>query len=113
MYKYLISHEEYIHGLLQDSSKDCDWGYIKQYHEKQIKFMQHERLVHLLVTLFFGLFLMISIGITWLNPHIAFLLLDLLLMILLVPYIIHYFRLENGVQRWYELSNQIDEKLNK
>jgi len=113
MYKYLVSHEKYICGLLQDHSEDCDWSYVKQYHEKQIKFMQHERLVHLLVTLFFALFLMISIGITWLNPHIAFLLLDLLLMILLVPYIIHYFRLENCVQRWYKLSNQIDEKSKK
>ncbi len=110
MYEYLKSHEKKIRELLENESDNCDWNTIKRYHQKQIEFMQHERLVHLLVTLFFGLFLMISFGITVMNPHIAFLLLDLFLMILLVPYIIHYFRLENGVQRWYKLSNQIEEK---
>jgi len=26
-------------------------------------------------------------------------------------YLVHYFRLENGVQRWYHLANRIDERL--
>ncbi|KNY26612.1 hypothetical protein [Pseudobacteroides cellulosolvens] len=109
MYEYLISHEKHILKLLESENNNCDWSNIKQYHQKQIEFMQHERLVHLLVTLFFGLFLMISFGITVMHPHFAFLLLDIFMMMLLVPYIIHYFRLENGVQRWYKLSNQIEE----
>jgi hypothetical protein len=26
---------------------------------------------------------------------------------------VHYFRLENGVQRWYELANRIDQQLGR
>jgi len=38
------------------------------------------------------------------------LLVSLLLLVLLIPYIAHYYKLENGVQRLYELYNKIDEK---
>ena len=36
-----------------------------------------------------------------------------LLLVLLCAYLVHYFRLENGVQRWYHLANQLDERLGR
>jgi chromate transport protein ChrA len=46
-------------------------------------------------------------GFTFVMPSIACFILSALLLILTIAYVIHYYRLENGVQKWYELSNQI------
>lgn len=69
----------------------------------QIGFFQHERLIHLIVTALFALLTVMSIFASLLMPEqLVLLLLDLLFIILLVPYIAHYYRLENGVQKLYE-----------
>jgi hypothetical protein len=62
--------------------------------------VQHERLVHLLVTLFFGLCALLTLLFLVLHPQILVGFLLLLLLVLLVPYLVHYYRIENGVQRW-------------
>lgn len=110
MWKYIIQHETFVkNALLQDKS-NTEWEVLRIFHEKQIAFMQHERLIHLLVTLFVAMFLLLSVGFLSLHPnHTSFAIAGLFL-VLVVPYVIHYFRLENGVQRWYELSNAIDNK---
>lgn len=69
----------------------------------QIRFFQHERLVHLLVTLtvallFAGASLYVAFA-----PSVPMLILHALLFVLLVPYIAHYFILENGVQKLYRV----------
>jgi cell division protein FtsW (lipid II flippase) len=66
-----------------------------------------------MVTLAFGGFLILSLGITVLTAMLIFGLFDLLLLILLVPYIMHYFKLENGVQRWYHIANEIEKRRGK
>jgi len=71
----------------------------------QIGFLSHERLIHLLVTLSFALFTLLtamSLG-TADNPAMYALL--FLLLCLLIPYIRHYFLLENGVQRLYGIAD--------
>lgn len=74
----------------------------------QIQFFQHERLIHLIVTALFALLTVISILVTLLLPgQPALLALDLLFLILLVPYIGHYYRLENGVQKLYEYYDRL------
>jgi hypothetical protein len=109
MYKYLLEHEKYIEGII-NSNEPKDWAVIKEYHKSQIEFMQHERLVHLLVTLAFAFVLIASYIITVIYPIIELMLLDLIVTVLEVFYIIHYYRLENGVQRWYKLYNKICDK---
>lgn len=73
----------------------------------QIEFFQHERLVHLLVTLLFALLFVAGILFFSVFPSVAVLLLDLLFLVLLVPYIRHYYVLENGVQKLYALYDKI------
>jgi len=68
----------------------------------QIGFFQHERLVHLIVTLTFAVFTMLSFFGCMAWPGISTFLLLGLLLVLLIPYIRHYFVLENGVQKLYE-----------
>lgn len=72
--------------------------------------MQHERLAHLLTMLFVGLFALLSLGYTLLNPAVPCFILSGLLIILSAAYVIHYYRLENGVQKWYRLSNEIRDR---
>lgn len=67
----------------------------------QIRFFQHERLVHLIVTVTFAILTMISVLGCVLSPQLPLFALATLLLILLVPYIRHYYILENGVQKLY------------
>lgn len=67
----------------------------------QIGFFQHERLVHLIVTITFALLTMLAILGVMAQPQPALFILILLLIILLIPYIRHYYILENGVQKLY------------
>ena len=67
----------------------------------QIGFFQHERLIHLIVTVTFALLTIIAIMGTLIVPQPALFALVLLLLVLLIPYIRHYYILENGVQKLY------------
>ena len=110
MIAYMKSHERYIKEMLEKNLDREALLNLLCYHDKQIQWLQHERFVHLLTMLFVCLFMLLAFGYTILMPSIPCMILTALLMILSVAYIIHYYRLENGVQRWYSLSNQI--KLN-
>lgn len=76
----------------------------------QIGFFQHERLVHLIVTITFALLTMLSVlgFLALVQPGI--LVLTILLIVLLVPYIRHYYILENGVQRLYTYYDRLVEE---
>lgn len=67
----------------------------------QISFFQHERLVHLLVTLAFAILTIGGIIACVFVQTIPLLLMTILLLCLLIPYIRHYYILENGVQELY------------
>lgn len=110
MEKYLKQHEERIRQALLANSENTDWQAVKEFHKTRIEFMQHERLIHLQVTLAFAVLLFISMGIAYCRPNLEILIVMLLLLVLLVPYVYHYYILENGVQRWYKLYEEIDKK---
>lgn len=73
----------------------------------QIRFFQHERLIHLIVTVLFAILTVLAlIANLFLNEWIL-LPLELLFLVLLVPYIRHYYLLENGVQKLYDYYDVI------
>ncbi len=109
MWRYLKLHEAFVRAALERT--DVDWSQLKAFHHKQLAFMQHERLIHLLVLLFCALFLLLSIAFLATSPSWPAFAMCAVLLPLVAVYVLHYFRLENGVQRWYHLSNRIDEKL--
>lgn len=78
-----------------------------------ISHLQHERLIHLIVTTFVGIADMISIVILLIASNYAAFALSALLTILFIFYIIHYYFLENGVQKLYKLEDKIRASLNK
>lgn len=70
-------------------------------HLNQIGFFQHERLIHLIVTVTFALLEMLAIFLNVISDRFFSLLLPVVILILLVPYIRHYYILENEVQKMY------------
>ncbi|HOQ36872.1 MAG TPA: hypothetical protein PK033_10235 [Acetivibrio sp.] len=109
MVKYIKKQEELVKNILSSESYS-QWEWLLDYHKTQIEFIQHERLIHLLVTLFFGLFFLTTTLISVAFDKLELLGVAAMFLILLIPYIAHYYKLENGVQRLYELYNRIDER---
>jgi hypothetical protein len=107
MWKYMQEHEAHILRTLEDDSPQVDWSRLAEQHETMISRMQHERLIHLLVTLFIGLFLLLVAGFTVVQPSAALFALGALLLVLTGAYVHHYYRLENGVQRYYRLADRV------
>lgn len=80
-------------------------------HLIKIEFFQHERLIHLLVTLAYGIFLLISVLIftqIWIFVIVIY-----IALIFLLFYVRHYFFLENHVQYLYKQYDQMKNILNK
>lgn len=75
----------------------------------QIQFFQHERLVHLIVTVLFALLTFLTLFASLLIENLLLLVLFAMFLILLIPYIRHYYILENGVQKLYEYYDQLGE----
>ena len=71
-------------------------------HQDVLIWMRHERLVHLIVTCLSAVFLMFVAGMDFVfKGHLALLVLLVIALALTLAYLIHYFRLENTVQRWH------------
>lgn len=77
----------------------------------QIGFFQHERLLHLIVTVLFAFLTIFTMTAACFLDNcyygMLFCLLSVVCMILLVPYIHHYYVLENSVQKLYEIYDAI------
>lgn len=110
MWEELRRHERFIRRVLEDGQRD-GLGEVRAHHERRVRDFQHERLVHLLVTLFVALFALLAVGWTLVEPSAAALALSALLLGLTGAYLVHYYRLENGVQRLYRLTLRLDERL--
>lgn len=110
MKKRIKNYLNCIDTLLNENSADTDWQAVTEEHLVQVSFFQHERLVHLIVTVVFGLLTVMSVGIVLMTHCLSLLALTVLLCVLLIPYIFHYYLLENGVQRMYA---QYDELLKR
>lgn len=101
MKKRILAYLDSIDRLLAAPPEDTDWQDEIDKHLIQIKFFMHERLVHELVMMLFAVLTFITILYAMTFPTIGMLLLIVSLMVLLVPYIMHYYLLENGVQKMY------------
>lgn len=99
MEKRIINYRKYVDEILK--SGDVQWDEVLKEHLVQISFFQHERLIHLIVTVLFALMEIISIIATVVTGYLALVALDVLLLVLLIPYVRHYYILENEVQKMY------------
>ncbi len=99
-----------IEELLDDPPEAIDYDCEIEKHITQIEFFMHERLIHLIVMVTFAIIAVICILYTLQFFSIPLVLLDVLLLSLLIPYIKHYYLLENTVQKMYE---QYDDMLSR
>jgi hypothetical protein len=107
MIAYMKRHEQYVREMLAANLTPQALNDLLVYHNHQIQWMQQERLAHLITMLFVCLFTLLTWGLAIALPAVPCFVLAALLMILAIAYIIQYYRLENGVQKWYELSREI------
>ena len=113
MYTQLKQHGDYIKKQLRDNLTTESKDKLLDYHTKRVRDFQHERLIHLLVTFFFAL-LLLGTFVAWLNIPIPSIywpltILLIILFVLELAYIRHYYLLENGVQSLYELTEKIEQ----
>lgn len=82
-------------------------------HKEKIVWLQHERLVHLIVTVMVVIGELFVVGLVILHPELGIIpaLVMLGIAVLLAFYFYHYFFLENTVQRWYRIAEKIQEEL--
>ncbi|MBR1385815.1 MAG: hypothetical protein IJ568_03175 [Bacilli bacterium] len=76
-------------------------------HLVKIKFFMHERLIHLLVTILFAIMTLMTLFVLLNNSSIELMILLVLFVCLLVPYIYHYYYLENSVQYMYREYDEL------
>ncbi|MDD6572008.1 MAG: hypothetical protein PUF12_06430 [Thermoflexaceae bacterium] len=107
----ILNYSQKIRTLITEDKADTDWNRVLNDLLIQISFFQHERLIHLLVTITFALLEIISIALCLFCNTIMTILLSLLILCLLIPYIRHYYLLENEVQRMYTYYDRILEKI--
>lgn len=109
MKKYIDDYVAYIEKYLENPDPETI-GNIKKEHLVQIQFIQHERLVHWLVTMFVGILLFICLAVLVTNPQNSVMLpLVILFLILVVPYLFYYYYIENITQKLYTLYNKLCE----
>ncbi|MDO4796453.1 MAG: hypothetical protein Q4A01_00360 [Coriobacteriales bacterium] len=107
MQKRLVGYRKRIDALLDDNATDVDWHALLEEHLVQTSFFQHERLVHLLVTLAFALMELASALVALCTQNLVSALLMLMFLVLLAPYLVHYYYLENETQRLYAQYDRI------
>ena len=111
MERRILTYRSYIDELL--ARDDADWEKVKAEHLVQIAFFQHERLIHLIVTVIFALLTMAAICMSFLlmafgaEGALGWLLVTAVFLVLLIPYVRHYYILENEVQKMYRQYDRI------
>ena len=98
MSQFIKAHEE----RLEKASFDEDF---LSFHLTQIRFLQHERLVHLMVMLFVMVAFLVFFILFLLFKNLFIFAVFLLCFVLTLFYVFHYFKLENTVIRWYFIYN--------
>ena len=105
MKKYFSEYIAFVVSALENNSADL--AELRSEMLVKIGFMQHERLIHFLVTILFALLMFMSLIAYFISQINGMLAAAALMLILLVPYIAHYYFLENGVQKLYKLYDEV------
>ncbi len=105
--EYCKNHERQIVSAIDSGSVNEEMIAL---HREKISIIQHERLVHLIVTVMVVLAELFVIDLAVLHPELGILppIIMLGLAILLGFYFYHYFFLENTLQHWYRLLESME-----
>ena len=109
MTKYFKSYRRFFSKAMAD--ENCDLERLMQYHKDHIGFFQHERFIHLIVMFLFAISTVIAFIVIAVTKEMLLIPLAIALLVLLVPYIKHYYFLENQTQALYHDYEKLHEKL--
>ena len=113
MTEYLTKYMETVAKRLEGCSDKDELEKILAEHMDKIAFMQHERLIHLIVTFLFAMILCIFVAVLmFMNTGDSFSefgvgALTVIVLALEGFYIKHYYFLENTVQKMYRVYDEI------
>ena len=119
MKKYVLETMNAVQKYIDEEMKNAPTEKTKEMlseFETKISYYQHERLIHLMVTLAFASWLLFEILCLFVLPSeflIAGILLVLIFFGLTIGYVMHYYFLENSVQKMYHMRDEIRSYLNK
>ena len=113
MKKWCKAHEEEFRVAAEEARTAEDIGNILALHEKKLSWLMHERLIHLIVTFITVILVLFAMSLILFLPDTLMFSLPLftILLVLLFFYIRHYFFLENTVQGWYMLYEELKSRL--
>lgn len=111
--KRIVTYLKRMDGIIGEDTKDTDWDVVLEEHLVQVAFFQHERLIHLLVTILFVVIAFLTLIVMTIQFRIPVLLLFVAILVLLIPYINHYYLLENSVQKMYEQYDEVWKRAKK
>ena len=101
MRDYMKEYIEKIDKIIEEKKINNKEELLSE-HLVKIQFFQHERLIHFLVTMLFAIMFLMTFLYSLNNFNVGLIILNVLLLCLLVPYIFHYYYLENSVQYMYK-----------
>jgi len=101
------TYDKKIGEMLLEKNSEYNWDKVLEHHRTMIFRIQHERLIHLLVTIFVGLVMSSAAFITLATKNTYLIIIVILLTGLFVAYLFHYRFLENTTQKWYRLEDEI------
>lgn len=115
MEKKIRDYEQYIAKRTGEIAGPIERAKLAEFHREMVMNFQHERLVHLLIMLFFVSVSLVLIGIFaafcycygFLLELIPFYLLLALVVVLTGFYIRHYYFLENHIQGLYKYTRKL------
>lgn len=108
MRKRIIQYRKQIDERLANPPEGINYEEEQRKHLIQIQFFMHERLVHEIIMVLFALVTVIVFLAAVMTEQPIFMILLAALLVLLVPYILHYFVLENGVQYMYGQYDEME-----
>lgn len=109
MKKRIQSYMAYMDQQLEHNDSGLSYEELCIQHEKQLAYFMHERLVHLLVTLTFAILAFVTFFMAVMNFSMGMIVLFFAFLILLFPYIMHYYLLENSVQYMYRQYDRLQQ----
>lgn len=109
MKKYFLDYIAFLDDAMNDDS--TDFARLMKIHKEKTRYFQHERFVHLFVMILFSLCTVACFLIIAVAEEIILIPLAVLFLALLIPYISHYYFLENNTQKLYRYYDAICEKL--
>lgn len=109
--KYWLEHEVLIKQALASKKNKINWLALSEKHLAKLNWLQHERLIYLLIALSFCFFSLSSFLALLIISQIELVVLTLIFLVTAIFYIICYYLLENMVRRWHKLNDKLAEKL--